>query len=96
MGLWHRGAGAYIKNRKEVPDNALAAFDDHTVFIFGPAFDPEKMTGGKDDLNAMQDYLVKPPDFAGREVKTGKSNEEIPKENSTPGVTELRGAGFER
>src|SRR5579871_2548138 len=91
-----RSAGASIKNWITVLDKALGTFDNNTIFVFGHAFDPEKVTGTKDDLKAMQDYLTKLLDFVGKEIKAGKSKDDILKEKSIPGVTEWQGDGIER
>jgi cyclase len=91
-----RSAGASIKSWITVLDKTLSTFDAETIFIFGHAFDPEKVTGNKEDLKAMQDYLVKLLDFVGKEIKAGKTKEEILKEKSIPGVTEWQGDGIER
>ena len=91
-----RSAGASIKNWITVLDKALGTFDNNTLFIFGHAFDPEKVTGNKEDLKAMQDYLSKLLDFVGKEIKAGKSKDEVVKEKSIPGVTEWQGDGIER
>jgi cyclase len=91
-----RSAGASIKSWINVLDKALNTYDNETVFIFGHAFDPEKVTGNKEDLKAMQDYLAKLLDFVGKEIKSGKSKDEILKEKAIPGVTEWQGDGIER
>ena len=91
-----RSAGASVKNWIQVLEGALNTFDGDTLFIFGHAFDPEKVTGGKNDLKAMQDYLGKLLDFVGKQIKAGKSREDILKEKTIPGVTEWQGDGIER
>jgi cyclase len=91
-----RSAGANIKSWITVLDKALSAFDNETIFIFGHAFDPEKVTGNKDDIKAMQNYLVKLLQFVEIEIKAGKSKEEILKTKTLPGVTEWQGDGIER
>jgi cyclase len=91
-----RSAGASVRNWITVLDKALGEFDNETIFIFGHAFDPEKVTGNKEDLKAMQDYLVKMVDFVEKEIKAGKSKDEVIKEKSIPGVTEWQGDGIER
>ena len=52
-----RSAGASIKNWIIVLDKIQEQFDNDTLFVFGHAFDPEKVTGNKADIKAMQDYL---------------------------------------
>lgn len=91
-----RSAGANIKSWIQVLNKALATFDNDTVFIFGHAFDPEKVTGNKEDIKAMQNYLTKLLQFVDGEIKAGKSKEEIVKAKSIPGVTEWQGDGIER
>ena len=91
-----RTAGASVKNWIAVLDRALREFDQETIFIFGHAFDPEKVTGTKEDLRAMQDYLVKMVDFVEKQIKAGHSKEDILKEKAIPGVTQWQGDGIER
>ena len=89
-------AGADIKNWIDVLEKVQHTFDDKTLFIFGHAFDPEKVTGNKSDLKAMQHYLASLLEFVGASIKAGKSKEEILKATSIPGVTEWQGTGIER
>ena len=91
-----RSAGANIKSWIAVLDKTLAKFDNDTLFIFGHAFDPEKVTGNKEDLRAMQNYLSKLLEFVEGEIRSGKSKEEILKAKAIPGVPEWQGDGIER
>jgi glyoxylase-like metal-dependent hydrolase (beta-lactamase superfamily II) len=91
-----RSAGASVRNWVVVLDKAISTFNNDTVFVFGHAFDPEKITGNKDDLRAMQDYLSKMLVFVDAQIKAGKTKEEILKEKAIPGVTEWQGDGIER
>jgi len=91
-----RSAGANIKSWISCLDKTLATFDDKTIFVFGHAFDPIKVTGTKDDIKVFQDYLSKLLHFAESEVKAGKSKEEFLKNTVIPGVTEMNGDGIER
>jgi glyoxylase-like metal-dependent hydrolase (beta-lactamase superfamily II) len=91
-----RTAGANIKSWIQVLDKAMAKFDSDTLFIFGHALDPEKVTGKKEDLKAMQNYLEKLLLFVGNEKKAGKSKEEILKATSIPGAEDYKGQGIER
>ena len=91
-----RSAGASVKSWINVLDKTLATFDNNTLFVFGHAFDPEKVTGNKDDLKAMQNYLSKMIDFVGAQIKAGKTKDEVLKEKAIPGVTEWQGDGIER
>jgi len=91
-----RSAGASVKNWITVLDKTINTFDADTLFVFGHAFDPEKVTGNKDDLKAMQDYLAKMIDYVDKSIHAGKSKEEILKSTAIPGVTEWKGDGIER
>jgi len=91
-----RSAGASIKSWIEVLDKIQKQFDNDTLFVFGHAFDPEKVTGNKADVKAMQDYLSHLKEFVHNEIKAGKTKDEILKSTSVPGVTEWQGDGIER
>lgn len=91
-----KGAGADIKHWITVLDKTLTTFDDNTIFIFGHAFDPEKVTGSKEDLKAMQNYLSKLLEFVESEIRAGKSKEEILKATTIPGADEWKGEGIVR
>ena len=91
-----RSAGANIKSWISVIDRTLSTFDDDTIFVFGHALDPEKVTGNREDLKAFQNYLDKVLTFAEAEFKAGKSKEEFIKNRSIPGETEWKGDGIER
>ena len=54
-----RNAGANIRSWINVLDKAMTKYDSDTLFIFGHALDPEKVTGKKEELKAMQNYLEK-------------------------------------
>ena len=91
-----RSAGASIQNWITVLDKIQGQFDNDTLFVFGHAFDPEKVTGNKADVKAMQDYLSKLLAFVNNQIKTGKTKDQILKASSIPGVTEWQGDGIER
>lgn len=82
-----RSAGANIKNWIQVLQKTRNTFDNDTIFIFGHAADPEKVTGNKQDLIAFEDYLQKLLAFVGSEIKAGKSREDIIKVKEIPGVS---------
>ena len=91
-----RSAGASIASWIEVLEKAKNIFDNGTIFVFGHAYDPEKVTGDKDDLSAMQSYLAKLLRFVDSEIRAGKSKDEILKEKSIPGLKGWQGDGIER
>ena len=91
-----RNAGANIRNWINVLDKAITKYDSDTLFIFGHALDPEKVTGKKEELKAMQNYLEKLLLFVGNEKKAGKTKEQILKTSSIPGAADFQGQGIER
>lgn len=90
-----RSAGANIKNWVQVLQKAQKTFDRDTIFIFGHAADPEKVTGTKEDLAAFEDYLKKLLDFVAGEIRAGKSKDEIVKPKEIPGIS-WKNSGAER
>jgi len=66
------------------------------LFIFGHAFDPAKVTGNKADLSAMENYLSRLLVFVKKEIKIGKTREELLKNQFIPGAEEWKGEGIER
>ncbi len=91
-----RSAGADIRNWTTVLDKATAHFDNDTMFVFGHALDPEKVTGNKDDLKAFKQYLEKLLAFAEAEFKAGTTKEDFIKKTAIPGETEWKGEGIGR
>ncbi len=89
-------AGASVKSWVNVLEKTQKTFDKNTLFVFGHAFDPEKITGGLEEVKLFKDYLEKVLVYVGKEIKAGKSREEILKATSIPGVTYMQGTGIER
>ncbi len=88
--------GANITNWIEVLAKVLNKFDKDTLFIFGHALEPEKITGNKADITAFKDYLSKLTDFVKTEIAKGTSKEQILAAKIIPGVTEWKGDGIIR
>jgi len=91
-----RPGGANIQSWVNVLDKTLAKFDKDTLFVFGHSADPLKVTGGKEDIKAMKNYLEKLLLFVKNEMKAGKSKEDILKAPSIPGAEDFQGAGIQR
>ncbi|HVS95976.1 MAG TPA: MBL fold metallo-hydrolase [Puia sp.] len=89
-----RTAGASVNNWIAVLDKALKKYDNDTIFVFGHAFDPDKVTGNKNDLLAMRDMFSRLMDFVGTQIRAGKTREDILKATAIPGVTEWQGNGI--
>jgi len=91
-----KSAGASVKNWPLALELAQKKFDNDTIFVFGHAFDPEKVIGTREDLKAMQNFLEKLADFVQTSIKAGKSREEILQAKSIPGITDWQGDGINR
>jgi glyoxylase-like metal-dependent hydrolase (beta-lactamase superfamily II) len=91
-----RAGGANIQSWINVLDKTVAKFDKDTLFVFGHSADPLKVTGGKEEIRAMQNYLEKLLSFVKNEIKTGKSKEDVLKAQSIPGAEDFQGQGIQR
>ena len=89
-------SGASVKNWINVLDKTLATFDNETQFIFGHAFENEPIIGGKEEIKLFQDYLHRLLEFAGNEIKAGKTKEEILANKTLPNETLMKGDGILR
>lgn len=91
-----RSAGASCKNWPLALEAAQKQFSKDTIFVFGHAFDPDKVVGTMADLKAMQNYMERLVDFVGSEIKAGKTKEQVLAAKAIPGVTDWQGDGIER
>lgn len=91
-----KSAGASVKNWPVALEMAQQKFDKDSIFVFGHAFDPQKVTGTMDDLKAMQNYMEKLTDFVQSSIKAGKSKDEILQAKTIPGVDDWQGDGINR
>lgn len=91
-----RNAGASVKNWALVLEKARKKFDKDTQFVFGHAFDPEKVIGTIDDLAAMQIFLENANAYVSEGLKAGKSKDDLLKIKAIPGVTDWQGDGIDR
>jgi glyoxylase-like metal-dependent hydrolase (beta-lactamase superfamily II) len=91
-----RSAGANMKSWMNVLDAAINKFDKKTLFIFGHAADGYDVTGRKEDLEQFRDYLGNVLLFTNKEIKAGKTKEEILKATEIPGSPEWKGDGISR
>ncbi len=89
-------AGSNIENWIKTLEKVRAKFDNETIFIFGHSLDPKAITGNKEDLKAMENFLHKLLVYVEKNMKAGKSQEELLKTNSIPGAEDWKGQGIER
>lgn len=78
-------AGASFKSWVHVLDKVLTTFDDKTIFIFGHA-SKDEVTGNKEDLKKMQHYIEQLLTLVEKDIKAGKSKDEIMQIQSIPSV----------
>jgi len=91
-----RKAGASLMNWIEVLNAAVKKFSKKTIFIFGHAGAGYQVTGSSADLSAFRDYLSNLTDFVLREIKAGKTKEEVLKNTTIPGSPQWQGDGIQR
>ena len=72
-----RPAGALMRNWISVVENAAADHARDTIYIFGHAGATFPVTGSRDDLMVMRDYLTALLAFVQGEMKSGKSRDEV-------------------
>lgn len=89
-------AGASVRHWAVALHSAQRKFNKDTQFVFGHAFDPEKVVGTMDDLKAMQNYMERLVAYVGDQIKAGKTKEEVLRTTSIPGITDWQGQGIQR
>ena len=91
-----RSAGANISSWIKVLDKATTTFNDKTTFVCGHAAEGYDIVITKDDVKAFRNYLDKTLLFVDKQIKMGKTKEEIIKATEIPEATEWKGDGIER
>ena len=91
-----RSAGASCRHWAIALESAQKQFSKDTLFVFGHAFDPLKVTGTMEDVKAMQNFMEKLVAYVDGGIKAGKTKEEILSAKSIPGITDWQGDGIER
>jgi glyoxylase-like metal-dependent hydrolase (beta-lactamase superfamily II) len=72
-----RAAGAIMRNWMRVLDQAAAAHDGDTIYVFGHANTGLSVTGDRTVLAHFRDYLGGVLEFVDAQVKAGRSREEV-------------------
>lgn len=89
--------GANIANWIQVLDQCVKKYADSSIFIFGHCGEGYKVTGTKEDLKAFGNYLEQLLNYMEKQVKAGKSKEEIIEMTTIiPGAEEWKGKGIKR
>ena len=91
-------SGASVSNWIVALGKARKTFNKDTLYVFGHSADGIPVTGTEKDLAAMQNYLSKLLKFVKKEIKAGKTKEQLAeaKLQSIPGAEEWKGQGIER
>jgi glyoxylase-like metal-dependent hydrolase (beta-lactamase superfamily II) len=90
-------AGASIRNWVKVLKEVRKQFDKDTTFIFGHAGENRPVTGTKEDIKAMENYLTSLWKFGKQSRKQGKTLEQLKESTKViQGASEWTGAGIER
>jgi cyclase len=91
-------AGASVQRWIKVLNDIRKTYDDDTLFIFGHAGEGYELTGSKEDLKAMENYLSSLLIFIKKEIEAGKSLDDLLNAGLTsiPGAEEWKGHGIER
>jgi glyoxylase-like metal-dependent hydrolase (beta-lactamase superfamily II) len=90
------GAGASIENWITVLEKINNLFDNDTMMICGHADNGHDVLIGKEDVLAFRNYLDQLLVVVGKEIKAGKSEEEIMAIETIAGAPEWKGKGIER
>ena len=91
-----KSAGADISNWIKILDKTTHQFDSNTQFICGHAGEGYGVEIKPADLNAFGDYLGNVLLFVEKEIKAGKTKEEIMKATEIPGSPEWKGDNIDR
>lgn len=91
-----RSAGASIQNWIGVLNKGLGKFDKKTKYVFGHSGPGYTIRGTQDDLKAFRDYLEQVLKFVEKEIRAGKTKEEILKASIIPGGEQWGTDGIQR
>ena len=83
-----RPAGASIANWIKTLETVPGQHSADTVYIFGHGQD-NAVTGGKAELAKFRDYLSAVLDFTSKQIKAGRSKEDIAKTAALPGFDDF-------
>jgi cyclase len=80
-----RPAGASVRNWIPVLENIVKDHSNDTIYIFGHSKPGEPVTGSRQDLMTLRNYLTAMVDFVQKGIAAGRSREEIIKAPAIPG-----------
>lgn len=80
-----RPAGASVRNWITVLESVVKDHGNDTVYIFGHSKPGEAVTGSRQDLMRLRNYLTAMIDFVQKGIAAGRPREEIVKATAIPG-----------
>lgn len=80
-----RSSGARIAGWIDVLEQVTAAHAADTVYVFGHGTPGAGVTGGPDDLAHLRDYFTAALELTRREMRAGRSREEVTGTEALPG-----------
>ncbi len=90
----NRKDGGTVLNWIKVLEKIERRYDNDTMFIFGHAFDPKRVTGYKEDIIAKRNFLSRLYEHVQKMVRAGKSKEDILNTTKIPGAADWQGRGI--
>jgi len=85
-----QAGGGSIKEWITVLEAAAEKYPDDTLYIFGHAANEDMVTGNKDNLIKMRDYMTALLDFANKQIADGKDIESLKKAEFIPGFEDRK------
>jgi glyoxylase-like metal-dependent hydrolase (beta-lactamase superfamily II) len=82
--------GGSVANWIKVLESIINYYSKDTIFIFGHGITDEFVTGSMADVIAMKNYLSALYEFVSKEMKSGKSKEQIASAIEIPGFADLK------
>ena len=79
-----RPAGTTIEGWIKFLEKCITTFDSDTIFIFGHAVDTNNVSGNRDDLVYMKNYLSGLLDYVKKQIDEGKTKDKIVETGPVP------------
>jgi cyclase len=80
-----RPAGASVRNWITVLESVVKDHGNDTIYVFGHSKPGEAVTGSRQDLMNLRNYLTAMIDFVQKGISAGRSRDEIIKAQAIPG-----------
>jgi len=84
-----RSAGGRFQSWLTTLEDILKNYPAEAVYLFGHGKQSFGIAGGHDDIRAYRDYVSALLDYVGRQIKAGRTKDEITKLENFPGFPDL-------